>query len=477
MASLTEILEPIFSVEEAKLTKVELAKTLLKSAYCAVRSKRIAPAVVSSGQFEHRTTFPRSGSEIQKAMADQTIKTLGDSNLLRHLMYNLVQAAIELQSAIAQKGNIHVFLSCASTESANAARDQNLYPVVSNLYHSALMASNSGSTVVAQAIRDAFLLARRVADGRYNEQQRILRAGVVPKIELPTWFPYSVPEHPTAEESNPVYVTCDHNIMKQLEKVGSKTVTDIYGQLITDLWNKGRDKKVVSGRITYARMTPPWMAKPVVFVHGSNQNSSTAFNLLKLSTKSEIRDPSNRKLAMAIIATFFKLEKPLSLYLAYILRKNCIELPAQHHYQSTVDLTGTKDTERILDMSHDERDSFMDDTMSINIAGMNLDNNYPVCGTTTKLITQVPTSTSIVRAASSNMGSVNPNLVRDGTPNRSTPNTQVANDLNGSDFHNTPMHASSFFAQHFPVPTSSTNAQGTLFNQTAPSSQSNSEHS
>ena len=65
-------------------------------------------------------------------------------------------------------------------------------------------------------------------------------------------------------------------------------------------------KKVVVGRTTYARMTPPWLTTPVAFVHGSNQNSSTPFKMLKTPTKIEIRDSSSRTLAMVIIAKLLK---------------------------------------------------------------------------------------------------------------------------------------------------------------------------
>ena len=88
--------------------------------------------------------------------------------------------------------------------------------------------------------------------------------------------------------------------MRHLEKASGKALTEIYGQLFTRLWNTGREEKVVTGRITYARMTPLWMTKPVVFVYGKKQNASTPFNSLKLPTKSEIRGPGNRNLVMAL---------------------------------------------------------------------------------------------------------------------------------------------------------------------------------
>ncbi len=122
--------------------------------------------------------------------------------------------------------------------------------------------------------------------------------------------------------------------MQGLEIVSAKTVNEIYGESFTAIWNAARDKKVFSGRI-YARKTPPWMRKSDVFVHCTNSNYSTPFNMLKLPTKSAIREPGNRNLAMAIIATIIEREESVAPYLKYLIRQNGIVLPTRNESQGT----------------------------------------------------------------------------------------------------------------------------------------------
>lgn len=103
-------------------------------------------------------------------------------------------------------------------------------------------------------------------------------------------------------------IICPSEVMAQLSKLDGKSVTEIYGQMFTAIWKKGHEKKLVTGRIIYARITPPWLRVPVVFLYGQNNNESTIFALRRLPTKSEIREAGNHNLSLSVLATFLRIE-------------------------------------------------------------------------------------------------------------------------------------------------------------------------
>ena len=127
--------------------------------------------------------------------------------------------------------------------------------------------------------------------------------------------------------------------MMRIENAGRKTLSKIYGQLFTQMWNEARKTKKVSGRIVYARMTPPWLRHNVTFVHGQNRNESTVFTSGKLPTKSEIREIGKATLAAAILTTFLQKEKEVHLFLTRLLQRNSIELPYGESSSSTIEIT------------------------------------------------------------------------------------------------------------------------------------------
>ena len=122
-------------------------------------TRRIAPARTLHEPPSRRTEFPAAGSKIQKAMADEVLKSFGGNEVIRSLVYELIQVAIELQRALDTEDRIHCFLSCGNSETPKPNKDNQLFPIVSTLSHCALITNNLGSKIAAQAICDAFWIA------------------------------------------------------------------------------------------------------------------------------------------------------------------------------------------------------------------------------------------------------------------------------------------------------------------------------
>ncbi len=192
---------------------------------------------------------------MQKAMVSQAIRSLGNRNSIASLIIELIRESNELQNAIGENGEVHFFLT---TRSPGTSLEQiNVLPVVSSLYHFALMEINCGSTIAAQALRDAFLLARRVASRRYPNPHPRVESNFQPRMELPPWFPWSGPQYKNDKSQSSSNIMCDPQINQCLGRSGAENVSEIYGKLLTHVWNTGRAKKFVRGRIIYSQMTPP----------------------------------------------------------------------------------------------------------------------------------------------------------------------------------------------------------------------------
>ena len=63
-------------------------------------------------------------------------------------------------------GQIHLFLSCRDPTTPSGNEHFHLFPIVSKLFHSALLTSRKGSSTATQAIRNAFFVAHKVANER-----------------------------------------------------------------------------------------------------------------------------------------------------------------------------------------------------------------------------------------------------------------------------------------------------------------------
>ena len=92
-----------------------------------------APVILPSSQIPMRNDVPESCSEMQKAMENEAIKSLGSQAFIVPLVFQLIQVANELKKALEEKGEIHCFLTTQNHNSVDKA--SNLVPIVSVVNH------------------------------------------------------------------------------------------------------------------------------------------------------------------------------------------------------------------------------------------------------------------------------------------------------------------------------------------------------
>ena len=406
--------------------------------------RRIVPGDHLSGMGNKGTSNHGALLPIQQAMVNEAIKSLGGNESLRPLLCELIRASLALQIAMGGRGHVHLFLPCEFNNSSSGNNDKKLLPIVSALFHSALMANSLGSTIAGNAIRDAFHIAQKVVNGRFAMPHQVSSHTSVTNIELPKWFPYSDLHNPTTPLQTAVNINCDSSIMQKLEGASPRALNKIYGQLFSGLWNKGRDKKLVSGSIVYAKMTPPWMRCPVVFVHGGNGNSSTPFNGCKLPTKSEVRDPGNQNLVRAIFTTVLQKEPFIAPILKCLLRQIGIEIPERDYSSSTIDLIPRNN----ITFAHDEQTSLP--------ADIEVDNSHSaprIAPMDIEPTTDNIPGTAIIPQSFSNAKSIGSDVAPSFPPTQSRNNSSAQNvvrTIQNVSRGNVPMTGSQFFAAHYP---------------------------
>ena len=82
-------------------------------------------------------------------MAEESIKSIGNNQAIRRLVLKSIQVANELHDAMSESGEVHCFLSCSTHNHASQVTNRKLFPIVSMLYHSALIANKIGATIAA----------------------------------------------------------------------------------------------------------------------------------------------------------------------------------------------------------------------------------------------------------------------------------------------------------------------------------------
>lgn len=199
-------------------------------------------------------------------------------------------------------------------------------------------------------------------------------------------------------------------------------------------------------------MTSPWLRCPVLFVHGSNHNESTPFTTGKLPTKSEIRDASNKNLAIAIISTSLTKEKELHPFLASLLRQSGIELPASNNSSSTIDLTNTE----IAAISHD--DSCIDDDNT------NASRQKSVAGIHQQTLSVLPHPNTTQEELSIDSRCQRARHKFSRGINTVTTNPEPEKKSTSGTIDYSPSLNSNFFAQHFPSSPSNNSRTGTICN-------------
>jgi len=193
---------------------------------------------------------------------------------------------------------------------------------------------------VGQALRDTFLIAHRVADGRFYGDPATPPQDTW-TLKLPPWFP-STDATAATQNHGPQFIFCRHNVIEEIGRIGVKKLANVYSQLFTALWDLGRRNKRVSGRITYADMTPPWLRGNVIFIHGENRNASIPFTLKVLPTKNQIKEKNYKFIGKAILDTILRKEDTMAPFLRHILIESGVSVTAIDRSEGATGLPSTE---------------------------------------------------------------------------------------------------------------------------------------
>ena len=125
------------------------------------------------------------------------------------------------------------FLSIRSPRWRN--RKKNVFPVVSNLYHTDLSSLTPGSVIALQSLRDAFIVAHYVV--KKNNAIPMIKSHEpsVPNVELPQWFPFIPSGRGNDVTQRPQYIFCHQDTMSKLLYSGHQKVSEICGELFSQL--------------------------------------------------------------------------------------------------------------------------------------------------------------------------------------------------------------------------------------------------
>ena len=187
----------------------------------------------------------------------------------------------------------------------------------------ALDLKTPSSSLASNAISDALSTAHHVAC-RYTEIHS--RSVSVTLIELIQWNGQK--ESSDNEKCPNDILRCDENIMTAMDKLRPIIHAEIYGEFFQDLFLCVRRKEKVSGPVKYSTLTPPWLSRKILFVHGESGNSSTSYSVGILPRKSVIRKSGNKTLGRAILCQFIMREDSCADYLKPIFSKGYIQIPS-----------------------------------------------------------------------------------------------------------------------------------------------------
>ena len=180
-----------------------------------------------------------------------------------------------------------------------------MFPVLSTTIIPALGVANPRSSIASQSLLDAFLVNKQIAmNPRGYQLDDTLTSGTKNgDIILPSWSPWSPSDgnDSASTNSNLVQICCNHDLMESLMKLDTRVLATIYGDFFNALFEKGRAKKLVSGRMTYNVLTPPWLRVSVIFLYGSSYNISLPFSSCELPRKNILREKGKSLLVVRLL--------------------------------------------------------------------------------------------------------------------------------------------------------------------------------
>lgn len=236
---------------------------------------------------------------------------------MKHALLKFRESARSLQDAIGSSGEVHCILI-----RNNGDKVQIMFPVFSDILTTALSTSNPCAVITANAIIDALYIARKASERcpsrregtNLSTSNQVIQA--VPDVMasatrdlcIPTWFPWNGHDSVCDPNERPTYIFCDNSVMNAFGSLDTASLADLYATFFAAFITAARSKRIVRGKTDYSCLTPPWLRSSVVFVYGSNHNSSMTFANRRLPNKNTIRGKGNKVLGCAILATWIKQE-------------------------------------------------------------------------------------------------------------------------------------------------------------------------
>ena len=228
------------------------------------------PRTHHANNSEENVPIWRPGT-IEKAMCAAVLANMGGSNAIKENLDNFLKPASELQSVVPKGLNLHCSLICPVSKNDPYEEGSRLYSLVSRLFHVAHHTARRGSTIIGQALREAFLMAHRVALGRFYSENGRGISYEIPELELTSCLP-----NRDSPENSPLapaqYTVFEHTIMEKIGNSGVNSTAESYSKLFTKSWELRRRKLCLSGRITYAH----------IYTHGYETQSYSSMVTIRI---------------------------------------------------------------------------------------------------------------------------------------------------------------------------------------------------
>ena len=157
-------------------------------------------------------------TSFELGMICHAASTMGIGDLAYKKIKKLITNSISIQNFLPNRVQVHVFVTIPFSTSRNMEELLQVFPMKFDLFHESLVVSNPRSASTSQALRDAFLVARRNIEIGTDFNQGIQNSTqAVPSIHkhiakntttfskerhsctrftFPDWFPYSATQKP-----------------------------------------------------------------------------------------------------------------------------------------------------------------------------------------------------------------------------------------------------------------------------------------
>ena len=244
------------------------------------------------------------------------ISDCGGSDAARRELINLKSSAARAENLMGDDVEVHCLVVIKNSDGVRT-----MYPTHSVMLETALRASSPGADIACQTLADGFRTARRIYELIHQQPSRTHAPSI--QFTLPEWFPYieqyGVHASEISESRPPVYIICDESAMQGLLNTTQVHLTNVYGRFFNHLYRRGLEKGLVTGKMIYSVLTPPWMRVFINFVYGPNRNRTIPFNDRVLPRKQFIQKKPQKQLLAAIIATWLKKEPQSAALIHHLL--------------------------------------------------------------------------------------------------------------------------------------------------------------